>query len=68
MKVAIVDDRPEELNRILQITEKALPQANLFTFPSGEAFLETWKHGEYDLILLDIFMDRILGIDRKSVV
>ena len=63
MKVAIVDDRPEELNRILQITEKALPQANLFTFPSGEAFLETWKHGEYDLILLDIFMDGILGID-----
>ena len=40
MKVAIVDDRPEELNRILQITEKALPQAILFTFPSGEAFLE----------------------------
>lgn len=63
MKIAIVDDRPEELNRILQITKKALPQAKLFTFPSGEDFLETWKRGEYDLILLDIFMDRILGID-----
>lgn len=63
MKIAIVDDRPEELNRILQITKKALPQAKLFTFPSGEAFLETWKQGEYVLILLDIFMDRILGID-----
>lgn len=63
MKIAIVDDRPDELNRILHITEKALPQAQFFTFPSGEAFLETWKQGEYDLILLDIFMDRILGID-----
>lgn len=63
MKIAIVDDRPEELNRIMQITKKALPQAKLFTFPSGEAFLETWKQGEYDLILLDIFMGRILGID-----
>lgn len=63
MKIAIVDDRPEELNRILQITKKALPQAKLFTFPSGEAFLETWKQGEYVLILLDIFMDGILGID-----
>lgn len=63
MKIAIVDDRPEELNRILQITKKALPQAKLFTFPSGEAFLETWKPGEYVLILLDIFMDGILGID-----
>ena len=63
MKIAIVDDRPEELHRILQITEKALPHAKLFTFPSGEAFLETWKQGEYDLILLDIFMNRMLGID-----
>ena len=63
MKIAIVDDRVEELNRLLHITKKALPQAKLFTFPSGEAFLETWKRGEYDLILLDIFMDRILGID-----
>ena len=63
MKIAIVDDRPEELNRILQFTQNALPQAKLFTFPSGEAFLETWKQGEYDLILLDIFMDKILGID-----
>lgn len=63
MKIALVDDRPEELNRLLNIAKKALPQANLFTFPSGEAFLETWKRGEYDLILLDIFMDRILGID-----
>ena len=63
MNIAIVDDRPEELNRILQFTQNALPQAKLFTFPSGEAFLETWKQGEYDLILLDIFMDKILGID-----
>lgn len=63
MKIAIVDDRPEELNRILQIAESALPQAKIFTFPNGETFLETWTQGEYDLILLDIFMDRILGID-----
>ena len=63
MKIAIVDDRPEELNRLIRITEKTLPQAKRFTFSSGEAFLDTWKQGEYDLILLDIFMDGILGID-----
>ena len=63
MKIALVDDRAEEIIRLLNIVEKALPHAKTFSFSSGEAFLETWKRGEYDLILLDIFMDGILGID-----
>lgn len=63
MKVALVDDRPEEIKRLLAIINKALPAANVFTFSSGEAFLEVWNKGEYDLILLDIFMDRLLGVE-----
>lgn len=63
MKIALVDDRPEEISRLLNIVETVLPQAKIFTFPSGETFLETWSMGKYDLILLDIFMDKVLGID-----
>ena len=63
MKIALVDDRPEEIDRLLNIVEKALPQAKSFSFSSGEAFLGTWKRGEFDLILLDIFMDGQLGIE-----
>ena len=63
MKIALVDDKPEEIRRLINIVEKALPQAKISTFSSGEAFLEVWKRGEFDLILLDIFMDKILGID-----
>ena len=63
MKIALVDDRPEEIDRLLNIVEKALPHAKTFSFSSGEAFLGTWKRGEFDLILLDIFMDGQLGIE-----
>lgn len=63
MKIAIVDDRPEESQLLFNIVENQLPQAQIFTFSSGEAFLEVWRSGEFDLILLDIFMDKLLGID-----
>lgn len=63
MKIALVDDRPEEIKRLLDIVSRALPQTNIDTFPSGEAFLEKWTAGAYDLILLDIFMDRLLGVE-----
>lgn len=63
MKVAIVDDRPEESQRLFNIVEKQLPEAKIFSFPNGETFLEVWNAGEFDLILLDIFMDKLLGID-----
>ncbi len=63
MKIALVDDRPEEIHRLMAILTTTLPQANIETFSSGETFLEVWKQGEFDLILLDIFMDKMLGID-----
>lgn len=63
MKIAIVDDREDETLRLINIIETTLPNAKISTFSSGEAFLEAWKCGEYALILLDIFMESILGTD-----
>lgn len=63
MKIAIVDDRPEELQRILDIAKAQLPSAKISQFSSGEEFLRAWNPGEYDLLLLDIFMGETLGID-----
>ena len=28
-------------------------------FESGEAFLSSWRAGVYDLVILDIFMDKL---------
>lgn len=63
MKNALVDDQPEELKRLYAALKKELPGAKYFTFPSGEAFLKTWQEGAYDLVILDMFMEQILGIE-----
>lgn len=63
MKIALVDDTPVELEILTGIINKELPHATVVTFPSGETFLQAWKNTSYDLILLDIYMDGMLGVD-----
>lgn len=68
MKIALVDDQPEELKRIFSALKKELPTAKYYAFPSGEKFLESWKEGAYDLIILDMFMQGMLGIDVARII
>lgn len=63
MRVALVDDTPEELQLLSDILDKELPQAEVSMFSSGESFLKNWGNHSYDLILLDIYMDELLGVD-----
>jgi len=63
MKIALVDDRADELERLYTILKNELPDAKYSTFSSGTSFLETWTTGAYDLICLDVFMEEMLGID-----
>ncbi len=68
MKIALIDDEPEELDFLLQIIEKHLPDSDLNsnsidTFLNGEAFFAEWKTGIYDMIFLDIYLKDQLGID-----
>ena len=62
MRIALVDDTAEELEVLTEIINKELPHATLFTFPSGEAFLESWTNNSYDLILLDIYMEEMASV------
>lgn len=63
MRIALVDDTAEELEILSDIINNELPHATLFTFPSGEDFLSAWNDNSYDLILLDIYMPGMLGVD-----
>ena len=63
MRVALVDDTPEELRILSEILNEQLPQADVYTFQNGESFLNNWEQNSYDLILLDIYMDEMLGVD-----
>lgn len=70
MKIALIDDEPNELDRLLQSIEKHLSaaginQKQIDTYLSGEDFLSVWKTGMYDLIFIDIYFEKsaLSGID-----
>lgn len=68
MKIALIDDEPEELDSLFHIITKYVPYSDLHakpidTFLSGTDFFAFWKTGMYDLIFLDIYLKDCLGID-----
>lgn len=68
MKIALVDDDHCSLEHLTKLISRQLDlmgdsRRRIDTYCSGEEFLESWKSGAYDLIILDIFMGEILGID-----
>ncbi len=72
MRIAIIDDDRRIYEHLQTYLGELLgAAAELTYFPSGEDFLRVWQPGAFDLIILDIFMDGINGMDtareiRKS--
>ncbi len=66
MKIALVDDEQAELDYLLELLKNQLAFSDntlkIDTFPSGTAFLDAWEPGSYDLLVLDIYMERTDGI------
>lgn len=68
MKIALVDDDLAQTQLLSKLISAELLSLHdmahrLFVFHSGEEFLKSWKTGEYDLIVLDIFMNQLTGVD-----
>lgn len=70
MRIALVDDQPEELNRLSQMIQKHLSAAgtnieHMDTYLNTEDFLSVFRTGMYDLIFMDIYFDKkaLSGID-----
>lgn len=70
MQIAIVDDSPLERTLVRSLidnylnTKKELDiTAQYDEFVSGEAFLENYSPGKYQLIFMDIYMSTLTGID-----
>lgn len=72
MKIAIVEDDVNIFENIKKyLSELLCGAAELQYFASGEKFLAAWQPGIFDLVILDIFMDKLTGMDvareiRKS--
>lgn len=69
MNIALVDDELTQLQHIKKILSTQLqiliPDAShkIDTYRSGHSFLDNWTAGRYDVIILDIFMGGITGVD-----
>lgn len=68
MKIALVDDDALTRERLAGLISRQLFAMDDYThridrYESGEEFLSLWSAGSHDLIVLDIFMGGMLGID-----
>lgn len=68
MRIAIIDDDQFQLILLSKLitTELSFLEVRNYqidTFESGIQFLNQWQPESYDLILLDILMDRLTGIE-----
>ncbi len=72
MRIAIVDDLPEEAARLEGMLRTAFHETHtdihrLDVFSSAEALLECWLPNAYDLVLLDIFMGGMTGVEAAHI-
>lgn len=70
LRIATVDDNPADLKEIRiclshyfkKRAEKTPIDYTITAYTSGPSFLEDFEKGDYDLILLDIYMPRMTGM------
>lgn len=69
MRIALVDDEAIQLQRLENLLTSELHSLEhhtshkIDTYRNGQSFLEHWTAGNYDVIILDIFMGGITGVD-----
>lgn len=72
MRIAIVDDLPEEASRLRSMLEQAFHDTHtdihkLDLFASAEELLAQWTPNAYDLVLLDIYMGAMTGVEAAHI-
>ena len=74
MKIALVDDELTPLLNLkkllsMQLHDLVPGSSHLIdTYRSGQSFLDHWTAGQYDVIILDIFMGGITGVEVAKVI
>ena len=64
MRIAIVDDDIQMCEQLRTLLNEFLGDSSeISDYRSGEEFLSAWETADFDLIILDIFMDKLTGVD-----
>jgi DNA-binding LytR/AlgR family response regulator len=74
MNIAIVDDNEQDRNDVLTYCQNYIhtnfsleeSSVHITTFDSGEALLEKYDSGAFDLVILDIYMTGITGLETAK--
>ena len=66
LRIAICEDTESDLRNLKgQIEHSGVPYT-LEGFSSGEDFVEEFSKGKYDIIFLDVFMDKLSGVETAE--
>ena len=63
LTLAICDDLPEEREKLLSLLEQAPIPTICTQFGSGEELLAAFRPGLFDLLLIDIYMEGMSGVE-----
>ncbi len=63
LHVVLCEDKTTESNQLLTLIQSSHILTQVTAFTSGEAFLAAFQPGMFDLILMDIYMDGMTGIE-----
>lgn len=66
LKIAVCEDNAEERKSLLDILKQGEIENQTAVFTSGEDFLRDFQPGKYDLVLMDIYMNGITGVDAVT--
>lgn len=64
IRVAICDDLPGERDTLLDLLNRSPVETKSTLFGSGEELLEAFSPGKFDLLLIDIYMDGMTGVEE----
>lgn len=63
LRIALCEDDATHCSHLQALLDHSGYEIKVSAFASGEAFLAQFQPEQYDLILMDIFMDKLTGID-----
>jgi len=68
MKIAICDDEPQMVVQIEKLVKQNMPDASILKYEDGSVSLDHLKEESPDVILLDIDMPKVTGMDVAAYV
>lgn len=63
LQIALCEDDKEELERLMYLLREGPVPVRTTTFDSGEAFLQDYQPGRFDMVFMDIYMGGISGVE-----